>query len=66
METKTFILDAINRLTALIDVCVYVCVCVCVRASNQHLFSHFQLFSHYQFIRYSLENGNKILQELKS
>ncbi len=29
MYKKTFIVDAINRLTALMCVCVCVCVCVC-------------------------------------
>jgi len=32
---------------------------ICIQ-SNQNLFRHIQHFSHYQFIRYRLENGNKI------
>ncbi len=34
MQTKTFILDAINHLNVCIYVCVCVCVCVCVYIYN--------------------------------
>ncbi len=35
------------------------------KQSNQNVFGDLQHFSIYQFIRYSLENGNKIWQELE-
>ncbi len=33
--------------------------------SNQNVFRHLEYFSHFQFIHYSLENRNKISQELE-